>query len=108
MSLDVDLVFDEAELLEHIDVLLNRRKIGPQIRLAIEIVLGESPVEPLGRDLEEARENGDGFLVIGGVEIPARRPHVVLVEIDERGPVLGNETGARGQKKEIAAADGIA
>src|SRR5579862_6042460 len=96
--LHVDTRLGEAELAGKVDVLLQRVEVRHQVRIVIDVPVGESPIEGVRRTLDQIAEDLLGGLVIRGVEIPVHDAQRVFHEIDHRGPVLveaSTRTGPR-------------
>src|SRR5262245_63385954 len=59
----------------------------------VEILVGEQPIlKRSGRTLEKTGRDLGGLTVVGRVEIPAERDHVVFQKINQGGTVLGDES----------------
>ena len=71
---EVDLGLHEAEVGRHVEVLLQRLEVGQHVRVAVVVLLGEQPAEPLGRLLGDAGGDLGGLLLVVRVEIPAHDP----------------------------------
>src|SRR5713101_4326195 len=59
---DVEARLDETEIAGEIDIALQRREIGHHVRVAIIVLVGENPTEPLSRLLGDPRAYFHRFL----------------------------------------------
>ena len=70
MRLDVKARVDEAELVGHVDISLQRAEIRHEVGVAVVIVLGEYPAEAVGRLFGELGSDFGRGIVVLGIEIP--------------------------------------
>src|ERR1700722_3749656 len=68
----------------------------------------EYPTEPFRWLLDEVRHDLGCFRVVGRVHVPASGAYIILEEVDDRGAILLDEAGARGQEEKVGLADRVA
>src|ERR1700684_3434660 len=77
-----DALRHDAQGHHFVDLALHRRDIGPAVRIAVDVRLGEDEVQILARLFGHGLGDRDRLVVVGGIEEPAHRAQVILEEID--------------------------
>src|SRR5262249_12312872 len=98
----------EAGTARHVDVALQRGKVGQHVGVAVGVLAGEDPVEAFGRLLGHPRRDLHDLVVVLRVEIPVHDAQRILHEVDESGAVLVDERLARRPHDHLRHADGVA
>src|SRR5271157_3708067 len=106
--LDVEVVLEESDLFLLFEVVLQCGEIRRAVRIAVLIAAGEGPVHARRRCFVEPRDDGDGFIVILWIDVPADRAHGIFEKINQYGAVLLDGTFAGRPYCQLSDAEGIA
>jgi hypothetical protein len=90
------------------EIVLQRAQVRHAVRIAVLIAAGEGPIHARRRRFVEPRDNGDRFIVVLWIDVPANRAHGVFKKIDQCGAILLDEAFARRPHRQLGDTEGIA